>query len=125
MAKDDRDLLEVLKFELKFLESGGYERSVRTAWKGTSIFQDSITCINFGDPDRSRPCDECLLIDFVPLDQQSSDVPCHHIPITERGETIESIEQGMSREEVEEAVRDWLRKIIHQIEVERIKPTTH
>jgi hypothetical protein len=125
MAKDDRDLIEVLKFELKFLESGGYERSVRTAWKGTSIFQDSITCINFGDPDRSRPCDECLLIDFVPLDQQSSDVPCHHIPITERGETIESIEQGMSREEVEEAVRDWLRKIIHQIEVERIKPTTH
>ena len=125
MAKDDRDLLEVLKFELKFLESGGYERSVRTAWKGTSIFQDSITCINFGDPDRSRPCDECLLIDFVPIDQRSSNVPCHHIPVTDRGETIESIEQGMSREEVEEAVRDWLRKIIHQIEVERIKPTTH
>jgi hypothetical protein len=125
MARDDRDLLEVLKFELKFLESGGYERSVRTAWKGTSIFQDSITCINFGDPDRSRPCDECLLIDFVPLDQQSSDVPCHHIPITERGETIESIEHGMNREEVEEAVKDWLRKIIRQIEVERIKPTTH
>jgi hypothetical protein len=125
MAKDDRDILDVLKFELSFLENGGYGRSVRTPWKGTSIFQDSITCINFGDPERSRPCDECLLIDFVPIDQQSSNVPCHHIPITDRGETIEFIEQGKSREEVVEAVRDWLRKIIHQIEVERIRPTTH
>ncbi|MGC2323502.1 MAG: hypothetical protein WA463_12815, partial [Terriglobales bacterium] len=66
MAKDDRDILEVLKFELAFLEQGGYGRSVRTPWKPTSIFQDSITCLNFGEPERVHPCSECLLIDFVP-----------------------------------------------------------
>jgi hypothetical protein len=125
MAKDDRDILEVLKFELRFLESGGYGRSVRTPWRETSLFQDSITCINFGDPERTRPCDECLLMDYVPLDKQSTSVPCHHIPLTERGETIEFIEQGKSREEVEEALKNWLRRIIHQIEVERVKPTAH
>jgi hypothetical protein len=125
MAKDDRDILSILKFELEFLESGGYGRSVRTPWKETSIFQDSISCINFGDPERTRPCDECLLMAFVPSDQRSADVPCHHIPITERGETIEVVEQGKSREEVEEALKSWLRKTIHQIEVERTKPTSH
>ncbi len=125
MAKDDRDILSILKFELDFLESGGYGRSVRTPWKETSLFQDSLSCINFGDPERSRPCDECLLMAFVPTDHRSADIPCHHIPITERGESIEVIEQGMSREEVEEALKSWLRRTIHQIEVERISPTKH
>lgn len=125
MAKDDRDILDILKFELDFLENGGYGRSVRTPWKATSLFQDSLSCINFGDPERSRPCDECLLMDFVPSDRRSTDIPCHHIPLTERGETIEVIEQGKSREELEEALKSWLRKTIHQIEVERISPTKH
>ena len=30
MSTDTRDVLEVLKFELDFLEQGGYGRSVRT-----------------------------------------------------------------------------------------------
>jgi hypothetical protein len=30
MAQDKRDVLEVLQFELSFLEQGGYGRSVRT-----------------------------------------------------------------------------------------------
>ena len=54
MAKDDRDILEVLRFELDFLEHGGYGRSVRTPWKETSIFQDSLRCVNYGDPARTR-----------------------------------------------------------------------
>ena len=32
MPKDERDLLEVLRFELDFLEQGGYGRSPRTPW---------------------------------------------------------------------------------------------
>lgn len=30
MLKEDRDVLEVLRFELDFLENGGYGRSPRT-----------------------------------------------------------------------------------------------
>ena len=33
MQKDERDLLDVLKFELDFLEKGGYGRSPRKPWK--------------------------------------------------------------------------------------------
>ena len=68
MSDDKRDVLEVLKFELSFLEQGGYGRSVRTPWKATSAFQDSPSCINFNDPGRPHPCSECLLTDFVPTE---------------------------------------------------------
>src|SRR5476651_1708745 len=65
MAMDDRDILELLKEELAFVEQGGYGRSVRTPWLPKSAFQDSLTCINYADPDRPNPCNECHLIDFV------------------------------------------------------------
>lgn len=125
MARDDRDILDILKFELEFLESGGYGRSVRAPSKETSIFQDSLTCINFGDPARSRPHCECLLMDFVPKEWRSASVPCHHIPLTERGETIEDIEQSNKREDIEEVLEVWLRKVIKQIETERAVETAH
>jgi hypothetical protein len=51
MSEDKRDILEVLKFELAFLEQGGHGRSVRTPWKPSSVFQDSLSCINFNNPD--------------------------------------------------------------------------
>ena len=125
MAKDDRDVLQILKFELDFLENGGYGRSVRTPWKDTSLFQDSLSCINFGDPARTRPCDECLLMDFVPEEFRLTSVPCHQIPVSEQGETLEVIEQHKGRMEAEEALKNWLRQAIHRIEVQRGGLTTH
>ncbi len=119
MPKDDRDILEVLKGELDFIEEGGYGRSVRTPWKPTEIFQDSLTCINFGDPKRSRPCDECLLMEFVPPDYRSESVPCHRIPLNRGEETVDSISQRDDQDELEEAVKSWLRATISRIEEAR------
>jgi len=119
MAKDDRDILELLKFELAFLEQGGYGRSVRTPWKPTSIFQDSITCINFDDPARPHPCTECLLIDFVPPANREEAVPCHHIPLNERGETVDAVNRYDNQHELEEKVKAWLRATIQRLEAER------
>ncbi len=119
MPKDDRDILELLKFELDFIEKGGYGRSVRTPWKPTSAFQDSITCINFGDPYRSHPCDECLLMQFVPEERRSENVPCHHIVLNEAGETVDTLESRDSQQELEEKVKSWLRAAIRRIERER------
>ncbi|PYX25875.1 MAG: hypothetical protein DMG82_03635 [Acidobacteria bacterium] len=65
MSDDKRDVLEVLKFELSFLEQGGYGRSVRTPWKATSVFQDSPSCLNFNDSARPHACNECLLTDLA------------------------------------------------------------
>ena len=51
MPKDDRNLLDVLKFELEFLETGGYGRLAGKAWRPRFIFEDSPTCMNFGSED--------------------------------------------------------------------------
>ncbi len=119
MAKDERDILEVLKFELNFLEQGGYGRSVRTPWKPTSIFQDSLTCLNFGEPTRPHPCDECLLIDFVPESSRNETAPCHHIPLNSSGETLETLDRGYNQQQMEESVIAWLRAAIQRVEAER------
>ena len=66
MSEDKRDVLEVLRYELNFLEQGGYGNWYSTPWGPASIFQDSLTCPNHGDPTRSHACHECLLYDFVP-----------------------------------------------------------
>ncbi len=117
MAGDERDILEVLKFELNFLEQGGYGRSVHTPQTPTSVFQDSITCLNFGEPERPHPCSECMLMDFVPESRRREDVPCHHIPLTPSGETIADLERSQVR--TEEAVITWLRAVISRIEQEQ------
>lgn len=119
MTKDDRDILELLKEELSFIEQGGYGRSVRTPWKPTSTFQDSLTCINYGYPYRAHPCNECHLIDFVDSEHQRTDIPCHHIPLDEAGETIEDLEATENDAKLERKVRDWLRAKINEIEEER------
>jgi hypothetical protein len=121
MADDDRDVLELLKSELAFLEQGGYGRSVRTPWKPTSVFQDSLSCINYGYPYRAHPCNECLLLDFVPAERRSETVPCHHIPMAETGETIEELELRENQAKLEEAVKHWLRNQITRIEEERAR----
>jgi hypothetical protein len=67
MSDENRELLEKLKFELAFIEDGGYGRSVRTPHKSTSPSQDSLTCLNCGDPLRPHPCAQCILIRYVRL----------------------------------------------------------
>ena len=74
MSEEKRELLKKLKFELAFVEDGGYGRSVRTPHKSTSPFQDSLTCLNFGDPSRTHPCAECILMQYVPESRKGEDV---------------------------------------------------
>ena len=119
MSTDERDPLELLKAELDFIEKGGYGRSVRTPWKPTSVFQDSLSCLNYGYPYRAHPCDECMLDDFVPENLRAAAVPCHHIPLTTSGETIEELELSDNQQLLEEKVKAWLRARIREIEAER------
>src|SRR5579864_5976508 len=108
MSDDQRDILDVLKSELAFMEQGGYGRSVRTPWKPTSIFQDSPSCLNFNDPSRPHPCNECLLMAFVPKEKRSEDVPCHHIPLDREGRSVDGLERWGTQLEMEEAMAGWL-----------------
>jgi hypothetical protein len=121
MSKDERDLIELLKTEFDFIEKGGYGRSVRTPWKETSPFRDSLTCVNYALPERAHPCSECHLIDFVPEAKRNERVPCHFIPLTESGETVEDLEGEGNQGRMEEALKQWMRRKIQQLEAEREK----
>ena len=121
MAKDDRDILELLKEELAFIEQGGYGRSVRTPWQPKSVFQDSLTCINYGYPYRAHPCNDCHLLDFVSPEHRSAAVPCHAIPLNEKGETIEDLELEDNQPKLETTIKQWLRNKITEIEAERAR----
>ena len=117
MNKDERDLLELLKSELDFIEQGGYGRSVRTPWKATSPFRDSLTCVNYALPEKAHPCAECHLIDFVPSDKRREELPCHAIPLNADGDTVESLEDNQPK--LEEALKEWMRTKIKDLEAAR------
>ncbi len=119
MAQDARDILDVLRFELSFLQDGGYGRSPRTPWRAPAVFEDSPTCPNFCDPAHSQPCESCLLEQFVPDGQKNESVPCRFIPLTKDGKTIEDLYRTGSQSEMEEALAMWLRTQIQKIESER------
>lgn len=119
MVTDERDILELLKHELDFIDRGGYGRSVRTPWHSKSAFQDSATCINYGYPYRAHPCHECHLLEFVNPDHRNEPVPCHFIPLNTDGETIEDLELRDNQAKLEREVSSWLRARIKEIEEER------
>jgi len=124
MANDDRDILEVLEEELAFIEKGGYGRSVRTPWLEKSIFQDSLSCLNYGYPYRAHPCNECSLIDFVSPEHQTMAIPCHFIRLNEAGETIEELERIENQPKLEETLKGWLQTQISAIRQQRASQTT-
>ncbi len=117
MSKDERDMLDLLRTELDFIEKGGYGRDVRTPWKLRSTFRDSLSCVNYALPEKAHPCDECHLIDFVPDDKRGELVPCHSIPLTEAGDTVETLEANQSV--LEKMLKHWLRTRIAELEAAR------
>ncbi len=119
MTQDARDILEVLKFELRFLEDGGYGRSPHAPWRAPAIFEDSPSCPNFCDAARPHPCESCLLEKFVPVESRKESSPCRFIPLTKDGRTIEDFYRTGSQVEMEEALAAWLRAQIQKIEQER------
>lgn len=116
MGQDNSEILEALRFELSFLEEGGYGRSPHTPWRPPAIFEDSPICLNFSDASRPHPCKSCLLTNFVPAERRAEDVPCRFIPITPDGQTVDDFYRTASQVEMEEALAAWLRAQIQKIE---------
>jgi len=118
MPTDNRALLDLLKFELRFLKDGGYGHSPHAARRASLIFEDSLTCMNFNSQDRS-PCSACLLMKLVPPTRATEQVPCRHIPLNRVGETLASLYESGTQLEIEEALGNWLRNTIRRLEQER------
>jgi hypothetical protein len=116
MSSDRRNLLEVLQQELQFLEQGGYRNSSSAQRRPQFVFQDSLTCLNFDRSKTLHPCHECVMASLVPSDYLGERFPCRHIPLNDAGFTIDTYTRLGTFEETETAVRDWLRKKIHELE---------
>ena len=113
---DIKEIIEQLKLQRSILRDGGYGRSVRSPWKSTQLFRDSLTCLNFDEVVKKHPCNECLLWDWVPAEHRDVDIPCHSIPLNDRGESIASLEDVAERERAEQILLEWLDTTIAQLE---------
>ncbi|HXQ25598.1 MAG TPA: hypothetical protein VN822_04245 [Candidatus Acidoferrales bacterium] len=136
--KQSQALLDALKLELKFCEQGGYktlvgrfparasehdplstfllDETTREPHREYSVFKDSPSCLNYGLPVKEHPCSKCWLMDFVPAEKRGEAVPCHHILLNERGDTVATLGGPGDAPDVQEAVLDWLRRTIQQLE---------
>jgi len=109
------DVLETLRLELKLVELGLYR--VPTPGPPLSIFEDSPICPRYG----AESCPNCALMPFVPFECRTEPVPCHYIRLNEAGETIDSLYRTGTREELEEALRNWLTATIKRFDDERMQ----
>lgn len=111
--------LATLQQELAFLDSGGYRRPIgsrqplfcmesQVEWRHPLFFEDSPSC-----PKESyEMCTmerDCVLMDFVPREDHLQKVPCRHIPLNRRGDTIASMARaGATNGQIEAGLRKWL-----------------
>jgi hypothetical protein len=118
MAMNRQELLDALRFELRFVDHGGDQRSVREPRKELSVFRDSPSCLNYGSVERTHACSECFLMNFVPRDRRGASIPCHQIPLNDRGDTLESLQGDGQDFQVQESLRLWLQKTIAKMETD-------
>lgn len=115
MSQDIHEVLQVLRFELNYLEQGGFERD-RVLLGSESPFRGTFACINFGDPMETHACRECRLSQFVPEDKRTEEFPCHYIQLGTSGETIAELIEKKHPERMVSALEQWLRTTIAELE---------
>lgn len=115
-----KELLEMLKLEMGMVADGGYGASVRTPRREPAYFRDSVVCLNFGkkEDETWEACDRCWLLQFVPSEHRQRILPCHYIPLNQKGETLVSLETAGDRERREQVLHGWLRATIERLERE-------
>ncbi len=119
MVTDRQELLLALRAELEFVEKGGYKNPPRAAWRPPFIFEDSPTCLNFDGAQPRKPCSECALMQLVPSECREKRIPCRHIPLNDRGETVDSFYRSGTQLELNEAFIEWLKQAIGKLEREK------
>ncbi|HEX3741521.1 MAG TPA: hypothetical protein VHV29_17625 [Terriglobales bacterium] len=118
MENRSQDILKLLRQELEFLEKGGYKRSPRLPWRAPYIFEESPSCPNYSDLTRQQRCQDCWLMQFVPRDLYTEEVPCRFVHLTADGITVDSLYRFGSGAETEETLRTWLHRRIQEVEGE-------
>jgi len=119
MPLTKEEIIQKLRLEKSILVDGGYGRSVRTPWRATEYFRDSITCPNVGESEKVHPCSECFLIEYVHPVRKDLNLPCHFVPLNAEGETINSLVRQGDLERLEEVLAQWIDATIKRLEQEQ------
>jgi hypothetical protein len=120
MKKDERGIVEVLKSELEFIESGGYSRSPGESWRPPFIFEDSPSCANFGCREKQVACEDCVLAQLASPNLRSAKHLCRNIPLNLTGDTLDSLYRCADEQEIETTVVNWLKAKIATLEAVRV-----
>jgi hypothetical protein len=118
MSDDRRDVLEILRYELNFLEQGGCGQ-VRKKGRLPSPFRDTQICLNYCDPLRPHACRNCFLYDLVPEAARTEDIPCHHIPLDPAGRRMIDFLKAGDMAGLERVLKIWLRRTIEELSQEQ------
>jgi hypothetical protein len=116
MKSDKRNLLDVLKKELEFVEKGGYLHPARAAWRPQFMFQDSPTCLNYQPSDYPSSCTDCVMTQLLPAHAQLRKFPCRYISLNEQGDTLDLLYRAATQKETEATFIDWLKTTIARLE---------
>jgi hypothetical protein len=120
MAADDKTarkpLRQALKTELAFFDKGGYGKPFRSGWRPTLLLRDSPVCLNFNTTGRQASCDQCPFFSLVPAADRDALLPCHHIPLDAKGNTIAGMYRKMTQQELDERYHNWLTALIRKNE---------
>ena len=58
---------------------------------------------------------------LVPMEMRAAAVPCRHIPLNQKDETIHSLYRCGTPDELEAALSEWLMTMIQKLEFERTR----
>jgi len=114
VMKSRAEIINRLKEELAFLNRGGYGGTL--PWRPVAMFLDSPSCPNRLDKDRTTPCPQCWLFQFVPEQYRQEMEACHFIPLNDDRETVHSMSRQYTPGEVEAALKRWLEAEIDHLE---------
>lgn len=120
MPKSRLEIVSLLKGELAFLERGGYGGTM--PWRPVSMFLDSPSCPNRLDGERSTPCSQCWLFQFVPERFRQEMDACHFISLNRDGESVHSMSRQYTPAEVVAALKMWLEAEIRHLEALESQP---
>ena len=109
-------LLLTLKRELAFFDADGYGQPFRSEWRPTLLLRDSPSCLNFNATGRQIPCRQCPFFSMVPTANQDAMIPCHHIPLDQRGHTVARLYRTATQKELDQHYHNWLCALTREIE---------
>jgi hypothetical protein len=116
VAKQEVRLLDALRKELEYLDSGGYSRTLGDGWRAPLVFEDSPICPNFRHRANPAPCSVCELMPLVPPEFRDRSVPCRFIQLNSSGETLDHLYRYADEHEVAATYRQWLVNLIQALE---------